>query len=172
MPTYRYRDGQQIKGVAAEHTYEELMRITDKNEGVLSPRAIVDESKPADAVLHPAFEWNNARAADSWRLHQARQIARSVYIVEPATDEAPKQEAPAFFHIQRSEYRPTEQVIRRPDLFEQAIEQLHQKFAAAERAIKELERAAEGTADHDRLAAIALAVQGFEAVRQALAIIR
>jgi len=169
---YRYRNGASIKDVEPMAAFDELMRIRESHDGILSPRDIVNESRPKNAVLHPAFEWNDKVAAEEYRLWQARRVSRAVYVIEPATEDEPERETPAFYHVARNEYQPTEIVIRRPDLFEQALEVLHQKFAAAERAVRELEQAAHQGNNPDRLASIALAVQGFSAVREALAAIK
>ena len=64
----------------AEAVYGELERIRDG--GKLLLQSVVDESKPAAAVLHREFEWSNTVAGNKWRLHEARRVVQSVEIVE------------------------------------------------------------------------------------------
>jgi len=150
--------------------HEALTAIRDKHaEGNLVPLDVVDAARPKKAPLHPAFEWDNSVAAEQYRVHQARNLIRSVRIV---VDESDAPTTPAFVHVEVNNYQPIEAVISRPDLFELALAELHRKFSAAERAVRELESAATQGGSPDRMAAIGLAVQGFETVREALAILR
>ena len=50
-------------------------------EGRLTPKSLVDESRPTDAPLHKCFEWNDAIAAEKYRENQAGHIIRSLRIV-------------------------------------------------------------------------------------------
>lgn len=54
----------------------ELKRIADENEGVLSPENVVEAARPLDSPLHSKFEWDNSKAAENYRLWQARQLIR------------------------------------------------------------------------------------------------
>lgn len=47
----------------------------------LTPRIIVDDARPDDAVLHDYFEWRDDIAGEKWRVEQARSMARSVMVV-------------------------------------------------------------------------------------------
>lgn len=57
----------------------ELQRLDDT--GAATPPAIVDAARPDEAVLHPYFEWDNDRAAEAYREHQAETIVRTVRVV-------------------------------------------------------------------------------------------
>ena len=65
----------------AQNTYpttisEELEQIRQANNGLLDPVMVVEYSKDKNTLLHDKFEWNNIKAGNQWRLHQARQIIR------------------------------------------------------------------------------------------------
>lgn len=118
-----------------EVAYRELERIRKDNDGNLELAEIVRQSKPKDAPLHNEFEWNNARAADKYRLQQARYIARSIEVVRP---EAPTVQSRAYEVVevtQKAEekskkvYKPVEDIlsdpIARDDLIAQAIKDAH-----------------------------------------------
>jgi hypothetical protein len=55
-----------------------LLEIAKQNGGVLLPQDVVNAARPATSPLHQFFEWNNGRAAEKWRLHEARNLIRVV----------------------------------------------------------------------------------------------
>lgn len=65
--------------VSAEDAGNELERIREKY-GTLLPKDVVEESKSEDSVLHSIFEWDNKKAADSWRISQAQALIRNVVV--------------------------------------------------------------------------------------------
>lgn len=58
---------------------QSLREIEDRN-GVLTPEAVVKAAKPKDHPLHDRFEWDDRRAGQKHRLHQARQMIRVIYL--------------------------------------------------------------------------------------------
>jgi hypothetical protein len=168
--TFKFRDGgRKVPGRSADEVCTELERIRALDaQGRLDPQRVVDESRGQQAILHSYFEWDDVVAGAQYRLNQARTLLRVVIEVEE--DSAP---VARYIRVEQRDYRPVEDVIERVDLFEAALTDLQRKFAIAERAVRELEGAAKrGSSDPDRLAAIALAVQGFETVREAISILR
>jgi hypothetical protein len=77
----KWKDGTRHK-TNVEDAYAELERIRKLTGGDLELQVLVNESKPKDAVLHPEFEWSNAKAANHWRLHEARLLTRHIITVE------------------------------------------------------------------------------------------
>lgn len=75
----------------------ELHRINDKH-GELKPRHVVDESRPTKAPLHPIFEWNDKKAADEYRLHQARNIINVIQITT-IDDKGRRNTVPEFVNV-------------------------------------------------------------------------
>lgn len=66
-----------VATVAAHPTISvELQRIAEANGGVLRPEVVVSEARPADSPLHRHFQWDDDKAADAYRIHQARQLIR------------------------------------------------------------------------------------------------
>lgn len=64
----------------------ELKRIAASNGGILQPRAVIDAAREPESPLHSQFEWDDTKASESWRLHQARQLIRVVVAYEPVGD--------------------------------------------------------------------------------------
>jgi hypothetical protein len=152
-------------GVDAEAVGVELERIHAEREG-LRPAEVVEEARPKTAALHPAFEWNNGVAGEKWREHQARKLIRSIEVVEDRDGEEPLA-TKVYVHVQDA-YHPVEQVIRSPDMFTAAVGELNAKMNAAARALADLETAAAGTLDSERMARIALAMRAMDAAASAV----
>jgi hypothetical protein len=79
MNTYTFRVNAQVAGVEAQVVGAELERI-ESEHGVIDPHVVLNESRPEDAPLHGAFEWDDGLAAEKYRLDQARRVIRSVEI--------------------------------------------------------------------------------------------
>ena len=80
---YKLRRNARIKAGAqvAGEVCEEIER-----KGKLTPKALVDASRPEDAPLHDEFEWDDAIAAEAYREEQAGYIIRSIEVVPEATE--------------------------------------------------------------------------------------
>lgn len=164
-----------MKGVSAEDATAELERIYGIH-GKLTSSAVVEEARPKGAVLHGAFEWNDKRAAEEYRRGQARTIIRAVLVVDDADE---KKASPVFVHVRaqdqqpsgesrEGEYHPTEVVVKRVDLFEQALSELERRVSSALASVEALKRAAQDSDDADRLARVALAVRALETASAAI----
>lgn len=67
----------------------------EKANGVCHPQLLVDDARPVASPLHPLFEWDNAKAAESYRVEQARGVLQAIRVVfEPGMNPAP-----AFVHV-------------------------------------------------------------------------
>lgn len=77
---YKWKTGSKAK-VDAQVAGEELERIRVHNNGRLDTKAVVEESRPDNAPLHGAFEWDDVAAAEAYRIEQARYLIRSVELV-------------------------------------------------------------------------------------------
>lgn len=153
-PRSRYRLRRGI-GVPADVAGDELERIASEHDG-LTARVLVDESAPKDAPLHPAFEWNNAKAGDLYRLDQARNIIRAVHVVEDDGSDG----GSAFYHVASvsdgaddPKYLPEARVIADPDLYASAVQTLAANLQAAQRGLAALERRAKVGAKSKRIKA-------------------
>lgn len=61
--------------------WEELTHLAE--QGLLKPEAVVDFAQSENTHLHKCFEWNDGRAANRYRLSQARQqISMYVMVVQ------------------------------------------------------------------------------------------
>ena len=76
---YEYR-ATQYK-VPAQVAGEYLEKLS-KEEGGLTARALLEKSRPEEALLHECFEWDDTEAAERYRLGQARYFISNVVTVE------------------------------------------------------------------------------------------
>ena len=108
----------------AQTAGNELGRIYQKH-GELNPADIVDESRPTFAPLHPCFEWDDAKAAEKYREHQAGNIVRNITVVCDTQEEP--QNVRAFVRVQ-STYQPInivlEDVDKTQELLQSALREL------------------------------------------------
>lgn len=101
-----------------------LQALADRNDGLLTPDAVVEAARPRDSVLHDFFTWDNKAAAEAHRLNEARKLIRSIrvevkvdrviveapYFVRDQT-EAPSQGYRSLGRLQNDEERAREAVI-------------------------------------------------------------
>ena len=66
--------------VKAEVAGEVMQRL--ESEGRLTPANLVDEARPEESPMHKAFEWDDAKAAEIYRRHQATQMIRAIVVRE------------------------------------------------------------------------------------------
>lgn len=90
--------------IPAQVAGEELERIRTRNNGRLSQDAVIVEARDKASPLHPAFEWNDKKAAHQYRLTQAGYVIRmlSVTYVEEDKKTEPVR---AFVNVSRGEDR-------------------------------------------------------------------
>jgi hypothetical protein len=56
-----------------------------KVNGDVDLQKLVDQSRPKDAPLHQEFTWVDKKAANQWRLHEARKLVQSIEVIHPNT---------------------------------------------------------------------------------------
>lgn len=105
---------------------EALEQIAAKAGGHLTPDAVVEAAKDRKHVLHRHFEWDDAAAAQQYRIDQARSLVRSIHVEASDTETG---YARAFLSIREKDgtsYRTLSEVMESADLQSKVL-------AAAER---------------------------------------
>jgi len=120
---YRFERGTTKNGVSANAVGNALEFLRER-DGVANARAFVDYSRPEDVETHPLFEWNDAVAAENYRVIQARDTIRELRVV-PTGPEAPVYQGPVYVHVTQVQdppqgYAPAWVVVQRRDWTEQA----------------------------------------------------
>jgi len=86
MAAYFWKRNLPVPAQMAGEYLEEL----EKKHSALTPEIVLEESRDENAVLHKCFEWDDAKAAEGYRLVQARNIIRNI------TVKIEKQDSPAL----------------------------------------------------------------------------
>lgn len=140
---YQFREGARVKGVEAQVVGEEIARILER-DGKLETTTIVDEARPKNAPLHPAFEWDNSIAGEQWRLQQARQLAKSTEVVKEGEEPIPQLvHVRAVSSEEPGYYQNTMVAIKNPDEWAMVLQELRGKVAGVVKSVEVLERLAE-----------------------------
>lgn len=131
---YRVKSGARLP-VSAQIAGEECERL--ESNGMLTPKNLVDASRPDDAPLHKCFEWNDGIAAERWRETQAAYIIRSVEVkVEEHSD--PTRAFVATITDNTREYKSIGYVMRSRDSREVLLESAKREALAFKRKYKNL----------------------------------
>lgn len=123
----------------------ELKRIAAENGGILQPVVVVDAARSRKSVLHSRFEWNDTKAAEEYRLYQARQLIRiTVQVIGDGDDETPDRVWVSLRQDRTTKdggYRSLIDVLSDADLRRQLLDEAMQEMAYFEqkyRRLKEL----------------------------------
>lgn len=107
-----------VVNVPAQVAGEELERIY-KRDGIISPSAVVDDSRPESAPLHGCFEWRDDVAAEKYRETQAAKIIRSIVVVN--TEKKEPVRVRAFVHVSEK-YQPMKVVVQSNAMMDALLE--------------------------------------------------
>jgi hypothetical protein len=161
-PEYAFRleDGEDTFGVDAQTAGRELDRIR-RRDGTIRPAAVVDEARPEEAPLHPAFEWRDLVAAEQWREHQASTLIRVVRVVPVAPQE------PRVASV-----RPVTQaaapVVERYDPMAREIQEAVGLMVETRRRIEAMKLRAQRLSDRRSMIALGVALGGIDEAHEAL----
>lgn len=108
-----------IDSVAAE-----LRRIYRANGNRLYPPHVIKAAEDPDNVLHSHFVWDDSKAANEYRLIQARHLISRVKIVTPASStENRKVRAYHALRSDQSGYRHLRDCMSSPEIMAALVEQ-------------------------------------------------
>ncbi len=107
-----------LYSVSAEVAGAELDRIYEK-KGELKLADVVEESRPETAPLHPIFEWDDKKAAEKYRIEQAKRLVCAIVRVDEREEQSPN-EIRAFVHAEKA-YHPVRVVLQHPDMRNEAL---------------------------------------------------
>lgn len=121
----------------------EYIEAIKKRRGGITPQLLVIEANKKRSPLHDCFEWDDSKAAEEYRVVQAREILRFLVImVEPETEVEEVRYVRAFVappEIEQDDgasYVTIEQVRSNEDLHEAYLRQLKCELDAIKNKIK------------------------------------
>ena len=150
MAVYRWKSGAHAS-VPAQVAGEVCAEL--ESQGNLTPSALVDASRPEDAPLHGAFEWDDVIAAKRYRETQASYIIRSVEVVMQDGGGPVRAFVSLSTDSKHREYSSIDVVLSNADKRKAMLEQALADLDAFKRKYEQLEE----------LAAIFAAIDGLEA---------
>lgn len=115
----------------AEKVYSDLEMIAEK-----TPQNVVDyaEQHP-NSELHKCFTWDNTKAANEWRKHEARQVMRLLVFEDTENKEPTKIRV-----LQKSfdAYQPVKLIVRDQDEYKALLERAYAELQAFKERYKNL----------------------------------
>lgn len=76
---YSFRDGFGWR-VDPEVAGKRLDELAQETGGDITPEMVVNDAEDETSPLHRCFDWDDKKAGDKWRLHQARQLIGSIIV--------------------------------------------------------------------------------------------
>lgn len=108
----------------------------------VKPEEIVDKARDENTELHKCFEWDDTKAAEKYRIYQARQIVCHL-IVKEVDDTVQKPEVRVFYKTDNTEgYKPVEYIMRNEDEYHKLLDRALTELKAFQRkysTLKELD---------------------------------
>ena len=77
---YQWKGNAPAPPIPAQVAGEELERIRIRQNGRLGSADVVREASDPANPLHPAFEWDDSKAAHSWRVEQAGHMILTIIV--------------------------------------------------------------------------------------------
>ena len=108
---------------------------------VAEPEQIVDKARDEQTELHKCFEWDDSIAAEKYRVEQAKDVVRHIYLVRKEPDEDAEQAEPtktfkvrAFSHTPGiSGYSQTIEIVKQEDRYQILLQQAYDDLRAFKR---------------------------------------
>ena len=119
MNVYGWKIGSRIAVNAqqAGELFEQLETVT--------PESVLEAAKSEDSPIHSAFEWNDTRAAEQYRISQARHLINCLTVTVVESEKEPIR---AYFKVSDDGYEQTKEIMKietkRLSLLEQALSEL------------------------------------------------
>jgi hypothetical protein len=122
---------------------EELERIRIENGQQLRTKDVVVQASAEDSPLHPCFTWDDTAAAHKYRMHEARELIRSIVVLKNETDKP----TPVYWNviIKKTEnataeqfYQNTTVLMKRPEEYASALRGILGDLTAAQAGLEQL----------------------------------
>ena len=124
---YKPARGSKLTEEQAQRYGERIETIIEDRDGNVTPESILEDAGNEVSPLHDFFEWDNAEAAQMYRLDQARYLLRSIHIVVKREDDGQKEINLRAFHNVNDDdtrvYVSVQRVFSEEELRQQVLEQ-------------------------------------------------
>lgn len=131
---YMWKDTARVQ-IPAQVAGEELSRIRDEHGKFFTPHNVVESAKRQGSPLHNFFQWDNTKAAESYREEQARYLIRNIIVTETKIPDAQPVRAFVSVRVQVNDemahrFTSTVYAFSREDLREQMLQTALQDIRA------------------------------------------
>lgn len=145
-------------------------RIYDE-KGEITASGLVAAARPKDEPARAAFEWDNKKCGDEHRLNQARRYLRIIVVNTPEPE--PLAHIPVSISVRQDgdregTYKPLSIVVQDLDEFTRALSEARQRVSAAQRAVRQLQAAAEKSDRPERAVMVAQVSRALDILEQAV----
>lgn len=106
----------------AQKVYQEI------GDTQVTPAEVVEKAKDEKSELHKCFEWDDKKAADKYRLQQARMVINLLVVKTEKPEETPVR----VFQItsERNTYQPTRLFLQQPDEYRTLLDRAKRELIA------------------------------------------
>ena len=94
-PGARFQPGAHLN---ATEVGKHLERLRKEGKGELTPEDVIKDARNPNSPLHSFFEWDEGKAAEAYRLKQARGLIRAVVAIY-VSENKPAVRQRAYVHI-------------------------------------------------------------------------
>lgn len=118
----------------------------EAEHGEVTKELLLEESRPEDSITHSLFEWDNNKAAEKYRLDQAKHTINALRVVwvTPENKEVPVK---AFVNVSeltdKTKYRNVELALREEDSREAYLKRIRNELEAFIRRNRNIEELAD-----------------------------
>lgn len=105
----------------------------ESEHGAVTKELLLEESRPEDSATHSMFEWDNDKAAEKWRLEQAKQTINALRVVYVKPDKE-KVTVKAFVNVSdfsnKAVFRNVDIALRDEDMREIYLKRIRSELEA------------------------------------------
>lgn len=135
----RFQQGAHVADPNEVGGHLDLLRQQSKGE--LTPEDVIKDARRNNSPLHSFFQWDDGKAAEQFRLSQARGLIRSVVAIYVQADK-PARRISAFIHVPESgapHYRSAEHAMSLTRTREIILRQAWREFQQWRKRYQELD---------------------------------
>ena len=99
----------------------------------VSPAQIVEYAKNPDTELNKCFTWNDAEAANKYRIFEARQVVCNLIIRKEKGEKQEPTPIRLFHKIENGHYKPLTLIVQNEDEYQSLLRQCSEALLALKR---------------------------------------
>ena len=131
----KWKNGYGFYKADAQKVAEEIMEVCDSADlNDAKPEDVLVKARDENSELHKCFEWDDAVAAEKYRLRQVGYIIRLLVIKEECDESTEYKERPevrVFYKTKEDEgYKPTHLIVQKKDEYDALLQRAWSELRA------------------------------------------